>query len=106
MLLTRRKFAAGCGAFASTAVADARFGFGDPAPVGRNLPLPTLINPAKQKNAINLQVSSGQHAFIEGKPTRTYGYSGPILGPVIRVRRGDEVEITVKNALDSFTTVH
>jgi len=106
MLLTRRKFAIGCGAFASTAVVDARFSFGDPAPVGTHLPIPMLIDAAKQKNAVNLKVSPGQHAFIEGKPTRTYGYSAPILGPIIRVRRGDEVEITVKNALDAVTTVH
>ena len=36
----------------------------------------------------------------------TYGYSAPILGPVIRVRRGDEVEMVVENHLDAATTVH
>jgi blue copper oxidase len=106
MLLTRRKFAIGCGAFASTAFVGARFGFGDPAPVGTHLPIPILIDAAKQENAVNLKVSSGQHAFIEGKPTKTYGYSAPILGPVVRVRRGDEVQVTVENALDAVTTVH
>jgi FtsP/CotA-like multicopper oxidase with cupredoxin domain len=49
---------------------------------------------------------SGRHAFIAGKPTRTYGYSAPILGPVVRVRRGDEVEVVVENHLDAATTVH
>jgi blue copper oxidase len=106
MLLTRRKFAMGCGAFASTAVVGARFGFGDPAPVGTHLPIPMLIDAAKQENAVNLKVSSGQHAFLEGKLTKTYGYSAPILGPVVRVRRGDEVQVTVENALDAVTTVH
>jgi blue copper oxidase len=53
-----------------------------------------------------LKVRSGRHAFVKGKPTRTYGYSAPVLGPVIRLRRGDEVEMTVENLLDTVTTVH
>jgi blue copper oxidase len=106
MLLTRRKFAIGCGAFASSAVVDARFGLADPAPAGMHLPIPMLIDAAKHGNAFNLKVKSGLHAFIEGKPTRTYGYSAPVLGPVIRVRRGDEVQVTVENTLDTVTTVH
>jgi blue copper oxidase len=106
MLLTRRKFAIGCGAFASSAVVDTRFGFGDPAPAGTHLPIPMLIDAAKQGNAVDLKAMSDRHAFIKGKPTRTYGYSAPVLGPVIRVRRGDEVEVAVENALDMVTTVH
>jgi cuproxidase len=106
MLLTRRKFAIGCGAFVSSAVVGARFGFGDRAPAGMHLPIPMLIDAAKHGNAVNLKVMSGRHAFIEGKPTGTYGYSAPVLGPVIRVRRGDEVQVTVDNALDTVTTVH
>jgi blue copper oxidase len=104
--LTRRKFALAGGAFASSAVLDARLSLGDPAPVGTHLPMPMLIDAAKQGNTVNLKAMSSQHAFIEGKPTRTYGYSAPVLGPVIRVRRGDEVHVTVENALDVVTTVH
>jgi blue copper oxidase len=106
MLLARRKFAIGCGAFVSSAVVGARFGLGDPAPAGMHLPIPTLIDAAKLGKAFNLKVMPGRHAFIEGKPTGTYGYSAPVLGPVIRVRRGDEVQVTVENALDTVTTVH
>jgi FtsP/CotA-like multicopper oxidase with cupredoxin domain len=65
-----------------------------------------LIDAARQGNALKLKVMSGFHAFIEGKPTRTLGYAGPVLGPVIRLRRGDEVEMTVENKLDVVTTVH
>ncbi len=106
MMLTRRKFAIGCGAFASSAMLDARFGVGDAASAGADLPIPTLIDTAKQGNSVNLKVMSGRHAFIEGKPIGTYGYSAPILGPVIRVRRGHEVHVTVENALETATTVH
>jgi blue copper oxidase len=70
------------------------------------LPIPALIDAAKQGGAVKLKVTSGRHAFLKGKPTPSYGYSGPVLGPVVRLRRGDEVEITVENTLDSDTTVH
>ncbi len=72
----------------------------------RRLPIPALIDAAKQGNAVRLKVAFGRHAFIEGKPVQCYGYSAPVLGPAIRLRRGDEVEMTVDNALDVDTTVH
>src|SRR6516164_7704744 len=106
MKLTRRQFAIGFGTLASCAVTDLRFGLGEPAPFSRRLPVPTFIDAAKQGNAVDVKVRSGRHAFIKGKPTWTYGYSASILGPVIRLRRGDEVQMTVENALDSVTTVH
>ena len=106
MKLTRRQFAIGFGTLASCAVTDLRFGLGEPAPFSRRLPVPTFIDAAKQGNAVDIKVRSGRHAFIKGKPTWTYGYSASILGPVIRLRRGDEVQMTVENALDSVTTVH
>ena len=68
-MLTRRKFAIGCGAFASSAVVNARFGFGDPVPPGAHLPILMLVDAAKQQNAVKLKVMSGRHAFIEGKPS-------------------------------------
>lgn len=105
-MLTRRHFAIGCGAFASSAIFDAGFGFSDPVPARTHLPIPMLIDAAKQGKAVSLKVMSGRHAFIEGKPTGTYGYSAPVLGPVIRVGRGDEVQVTVENTLDTVTTVH
>ena len=78
----------------------------EPAPFSTPLPIPKLIEAAKQGNAVNLKAASGRHAFIKGKPTQTYGYSAPVLGPVVRLRRGDKVEMTVENALDVVTTVH
>ncbi len=65
-----------------------------------------MIDAARQGSAVKLKVTSGRHAYVDGKPTRSYGYSGPVLGPVIRLRRGDEVEMTIENALDVDTTVH
>jgi FtsP/CotA-like multicopper oxidase with cupredoxin domain len=79
---------------------------GEAAPFSTLLPIPRLIDAANQGNAVKLKVLSGRHAFIKGKPTRTYGYSAPILAPIIRLRRGDEVEMTVENTLDIVTSVH
>jgi FtsP/CotA-like multicopper oxidase with cupredoxin domain len=45
-----------------------------------------------------------QHAFVKGKLASTYGYSSSVLGPVIRIRRGDEAEMTIQNALKRITT--
>ena len=105
-MLTRRQFASGSAAIVSSGLIGSRSGMGEPAPFSTPLPIPKLIDAAKQGNAVKLKVMSGRHAFIKGKPTRTYGYSAPILGPVIRLRRGDEVKMTVENALDFVTTVH
>lgn len=107
MKVTRRQFAIGCGALAScAATVDMRFGIAKSAPFSTRLPIPMLIDAAKHGNAISLKVRSGRHAFTRGKLARTYGYSAPVLGPVIRLRRGDEVQMAVENALDTVTTVH
>src|SRR3954454_14486980 len=103
MTITRREFAIGCGALASSALIPARRGIGDFVPFAARLPIPRLIDAANQGNAVNLKVVSGRHAFVHGKPTPTYGYSAPVLGPVIRVRRGDEISVTVENAIDTVT---
>ena len=104
--VTRRQFAVGCGTVALCVATDMQIGRGAPAPFSTPLPIPKLIDAEKQGNAVDLKVRTGRHAFIKGRPTRTYGYSAPVLGPVIRVRRGAEVQMAVENALDTGTTVH
>lgn len=39
-------------------------------------------------------------------PTPTWGLNGPFLGPTLRARRGESVEVTVRNALPETTSVH
>jgi blue copper oxidase len=106
MVLSRRGSAIGCGAVAASAVVRGRLGNSEAAPFARPLPLPRLIDAAASRHTVNLIAAPGRHAFIEGKPVHTYGYSAPVLGPVIRVRSGDEVEMVVENHLDTATTVH
>jgi blue copper oxidase len=109
-MLSRRQFAIGSAAVVSGGlvggIAGIRLAQSESVHFTRRLPIPPLIDAAKQGNAVKLKVTSGRHAFLTGKPTRSYGYSGPVLGPAIRFRRGDEVEMTIENALDVDTTVH
>jgi blue copper oxidase len=107
--LNRRQFAIGSAAIMGGllgGLVGSRLAQGDPLRFDRRLPVPPLIDAAKQGNAVKLKVSSGRHAFLKGRPTPAYGYSAPVLGPAIRMRRGDEVQMTVENALGFDTTVH
>jgi blue copper oxidase len=105
-MLTRRQFAMGAAAMTSAGIIGWRIAESRASHFNTPLPIPRLIDAAKQGNAVSLTIAAGRHAFVEGKPVRTYGYSAPILGPVIRMRRGDRIEMTVENALDTVTTVH
>jgi blue copper oxidase len=109
-MLTRRQFTNGSAAVVSGGLVGGLIGAhiaqSESVHFDTRLPIPPLIDAAKQGNGVKLKVTAGRHAFVNGKPTRSYGYSGPVLGPVIRLRRGDAVEMTVENALDVDTTVH
>ena len=96
----------GTGVIAAASIVDARFGRGERTRGGGRLPVPRLIDANKSGNVLKLTAAPGLHEFYKGKPTRTLGYSAPILGPVLRFRRGDRVEMSVENALDKPTTVH
>jgi FtsP/CotA-like multicopper oxidase with cupredoxin domain len=109
-MLTRRQFINGSAAIVSGGLAGsligAHFAQSESMQFNRRLPIPPLIDAANQRNAVKLKATSGRHAFLKGKPMPAYGYSGSVLGPAIRLRRGDEVEMTVENALEVDTTVH
>jgi blue copper oxidase len=100
-MITRRALAIGAGA-----IAVASLGRGERTRGGGRLPVPRLIDANRVGNVLKLRVASGLHEFYKGKRTRTLGYSAPVLGPVLRFRRGDHVEMSVENALDTPTTVH
>ncbi|WP_442600211.1 multicopper oxidase family protein [Neobacillus sp. D3-1R] len=73
------------------------------------LPIPPLLkdeNPDPNKAEFTLVAQKGKMEFLKGKQTPTYGYNGDFLGPVIRVKKGDEVLVKVKNSLDEATTLH
>jgi len=105
-MITRRALTLGAGIIASATALDAQFGRGERSRGGGRLPVPELINASQLGNVVKLRAAPGRHEFYKGKPARTFGYSAPILGPVLRFRRGDRVQMIVENALDTPTTVH
>lgn len=70
------------------------------------LPMPPLIDGRDIGNVVTLEAAAGTTKFQQGAASRTFGYSGSYLGPVLRLYRGDTVTMTVANKLDRQTTVH
>jgi FtsP/CotA-like multicopper oxidase with cupredoxin domain len=48
----------------------------------------------------------GRSELLPGTWTETLGFNGPHLGPTIRLRRGETVQMAVTNQLDEVSTVH
>lgn len=72
--------------------------------LGEVLPIPPLLE--REEGVFRLKVVEGKHEFFHGIEEDTLGYNGDILGPTLRVKRGEEVEIHVNNTLEDETTVH
>lgn len=73
------------------------------------LPIPPILKPNKIINNqlfFNLSVQRGTTEFVKGSEVITYGYNGNILGPTIRAKKGHYINITVRNKLREYTTIH
>jgi len=76
---------------------------------GNPLAIPAVLedsDPDPEKAFFQLDVQYGEMEFSPGVVTDTLGYNGDYLGPVLHVRKGQEVEIQVNNHLTSPTTTH
>ncbi|NDL67801.1 multicopper oxidase family protein [Anaerotalea alkaliphila] len=76
---------------------------------GNPLRIPPLLedlDPSPEAAEYVLQAAPGITEFFTGVPADTLGYNGSYLGPVLRLRQGEQVEIRVENGLDFPTTVH
>lgn len=76
---------------------------------GNMLKIPAVLHdydPSPDSALYELVVEKGKTIFIEGREADTLGYNGTYLGPVIRLRRGETVEMNVANELPEATTVH
>ncbi len=69
-----------------------------------NLPVPGLLTP-DARNEVSIIAQAGQTHW-RGKTVKTWGYNGDFLGPTLRLKRGQEVNITVYNRLPEATTLH
>jgi blue copper oxidase len=105
-MLTRRRLFQGAGAVSAVAIIG-RTPAGAQAPSFETvLPIPELRDARALNGAIKLVAAEARHAFRPGRPTTTYGFSAPYLGPVLRLHSGDEVQVTVENKLNRDTTAH
>ncbi len=73
------------------------------------LVLPERLKPTqatKTKVSYTLTAQTGKMAFKPGTETKTLGYNGNYLGPVLQVRRGQTLQIKTRNQLTRPTTFH
>lgn len=73
------------------------------------LPIPKILedtNPDPNIAEFTLEPQEGNTFFLNNKETKTMGYNGSYLGPVIRVKKDEKVKINVNNKLQEPTTLH
>nr|WP_102691430.1 multicopper oxidase domain-containing protein [Rummeliibacillus pycnus] len=78
--------------------------------LGKNeLTFPHLLKPDQKNNnsiSYTIRAQQGTSEIFNGIKTKTYGYNGNFLGPVIRVEKGMNVTIHLVNDLKEDTTFH
>jgi FtsP/CotA-like multicopper oxidase with cupredoxin domain len=78
-------------------------------PTTSGIPIPALLentSPDPDRANFELVAQRGETEFFSGKYTETFGFNGGYLGPTIRIKRGQEANIKVKNLLDEIITTH
>ena len=74
----------------------------------RTLHIPSLDagTPSSNAQLYELSVQSGHTEFIAGVQTSTLGINGSYLGPTLRFKRYETVELAVSNQLSETTSLH
>jgi nitrite reductase (NO-forming) len=98
--------AQGTGAMAGMAMPSTGAAASDPALAHlTHLPQPTVAPPLPHRPPtlvhVTLTAKEVTGYLADGKPYRFWTFNGSVPGPMIRVRQGDTVEVTLKNAPDS-----
>lgn len=75
-----------------------------PKPMDTPLRIPEVVTATDGR--VLLTVQAGRTAFVGGHTAATKGVNGSYLGPVLRIRRGDDVAVDVRNTLEESTTMH
>ena len=68
------------------------------------LPIPDLLT-ADASNRMQLVVQAGKSSFA-GKTATTWGYNGNLLGPAVKLNKGQSVNVDIHNQLAEETTLH
>lgn len=75
----------------------------------QNLPIPKMLNPVSQtekENHFHVVAQNGKTEYFSGIESPSKGYNGNLLGPILRLRKGNKVTITTENKLENPTTFH
>lgn len=75
----------------------------------RPLAIPPLLEGTlneQGRTVFNIVAQAGESQLKDGDATKTYGYNGNVLGPVLSMKQGDKVSIHLKNTLPEETTFH
>lgn len=73
------------------------------------LTFPSLLKPDQEDAksiSYTIRAQQGSTEIFDGIQTKTYGYNGNFLGPVLRVKKGMNVTIHLVNDLKEDTTFH
>lgn len=68
------------------------------------LPVPDLLT-ADARNRITLTIQTGKTQFGPHQAT-SWGYNGNLLGPALKLKKGEAVTVDIHNRLAEETTVH
>ncbi len=103
--LNRRRFMAGSGAFVAALGSSAFFPAwarnGTPGTTAGGNPVPGVLT----GNDIRLSIGES-HFSVDGRSGHAITVNGTIPGPLIRLRQGEKVRLSVSNALDEQTSIH
>ena len=75
----------------------------------RPLAIPPILTPTEQEGnhvTYSLTAQQGETELLDGHRTQSLGYNGAMLGPVLRLTKGQQVTMKLSNRLDEPTTFH
>lgn len=84
-----------------------------PTPKGANeaarpLPIPPLYEGELDgtTRTFELTAQEGSHEILPGVSSKTWGFNGDFLGPTLYMRKGETINMTVRNEVSEPTVVH
>lgn len=101
MNIDRRRFIGAAAAGGTTAAFAGWFpAWAQPVSTGITAPIPTVSG-----TDINLRIAR-QTMRVDGKVSRAIGLNGTVPGPLVRLREGQNVRLSVTNDLDEDSSIH
>ncbi|GJM13405.1 MAG: multicopper oxidase [Pseudohongiella sp.] len=106
MKYTRRRFVQGMGVTAGSTLLPASAFAQNLA--GNELQIPALDSGQARDGGqhYSLQLQTGTRQFLSGLTTNTLGIDGDFLGPTLRFKNGDDINLSVLNQLAEQSTIH